>query len=211
MNRRQLALVAVGLFLGLSLPVAASDDYTIILSNSQTGARWWDAPYLRVLSPGVGWTDGDRSGYRCAYGFLYRDNRRGQQTMIGRFTFSRIDGAADYARVNDKGMAEGIRYYDGTLDRNDAGGRELGDCPSANASYEPFAGNQLPTIRFVQNGQTLETRDYKALVVGEGITFQQVSKSESRIGVVAYHNGLPVIEIYYDSLVRSVTLTSDLG
>lgn len=190
------------------------DHFSILLIDALAGELWWEADYLRTLSPGIGWTDGDRSGYRCAYMFLYKVGRRGRLQMIGRATFIRVEGAADYGKVNDRYMDEGIRYFDGSLDptngtANDI--KELGDCPQASSGYEPFDGSQLPTIRFMNGNQVLETRDYKAVVAAEGITFQQVSKSDASIGVVAYDNGLPVIEVYYDSLVRGVTLTSDIG
>lgn len=204
----------------LAVPAAGQTDdqkpdhFSILLIDTQLGELWWEAEYLRTLSPDVGWTDGDRSGYRCAYMFLYKVGRRGRLQMIGRATFIRVEGAAGYGKVNDRYMDEGIRYFDGSLDptngtANDI--KELGDCPQSTAAYEPFDGNELPTIRFMSGGQTLETRNYKTVAAAEGITFRQVSKSDTSIGVVAYDNGLPVIEVYYDSLVRGVTLTSDIG
>ena len=71
-------------------------------------------------------------------------------------------------------MKEGERYYDGALAPASAG-IELGDCPSSDVAYTPYTGpDQRPTVVYATtSGQTLEVRNYKATVVGNGITFQQ--------------------------------------
>ena len=198
-------LIVLAFLLLVPLPaVSIPDTYTIMLSNAATGESWWDAPYDRTLSEGVGWTDGDRAGYKCAYGFLLRNGQ-----VVGRFTFTRIPEAASYTRVNDRYMAEGSRHYEtgrvGTR-RNPV---LQSECPAPTETYTPFAGSQLPTIAFTENGVTLEIRNYKTLVTHPDVTFQQISKTDRRIVVVAYVQGLPVIAIYYDTF-SSVRLTSDL-
>lgn len=198
-------LLLIALLCLIALPaVSAPDAYTIMLGNSDTGEQWWNADYDRSLSAGVGWTDGDRAGYKCAYGFLLRNGQ-----VVGRFTFTRIPAAAGYARVNDKYMLEGQRHYaTGTLSsrRNPV---LQSECPAPAESYTPFAGSQLPTVRFMQGSTVLEIRNYPNLDVHEDVTFQQISKTNKRVVIVAYLNGLPAIAIYYDAF-SNVTMTSDL-
>jgi len=203
--KRALLFTALVLTLILPLPaVSAPDVYTITLSNLDTGELWWNAPYDRTLSTGVGWTDGDRAGYKCAYGFLLRNGQ-----VVGRFTFTRIPEAAAYTRINDKYMLEGSRHYTtGNLSsrRNPVSQSE---CPAPAESYAPFAGSQLPTIQFRQGTTVLEVRNYKTLDVHDDVTFQQISKTNKRVVVVAYVDGLPAIAIYYDAF-SNVTMSSDL-
>jgi hypothetical protein len=203
MKRLAFALILLALLIPLGA-TAAPDVYTIILSNSDTGQRWWEADYDRTLSAGVGWTDGDRAGYKCAYGFLLRNGQ-----VVGRFTFTRIPEAEGYARVNDKYMVEGARHWaTGALSsrRNPV---LQSECPAPTETYEPFAGNELPTIQFRQGTTVLETRSYPLVDAGEGVTFQQTFKDSKNVTVVAYEDGLPTIVIYYRSF-GSVTLSSDL-
>jgi len=70
-----------------------------------------NANYYRSLPfyPETGWTDGERAGYSCLYGFLMLNGQ-----PVGRVTFARVDGAG-YAFINDNSMKEGVRHYDGTL------------------------------------------------------------------------------------------------
>lgn len=178
------------------------------VTEGEPNRFWWDASYARELPYGVGtgWTDGDRSGYRCLYGFLTQNG-----VPVGRVTFMRVEEAASYAMVNDSRMLEGARYYDGTLAPSNAP-KELGQCPEPSISYTPFNGpDQRPTILYASpGGQMLEIRNYKTLVVGEGITFQQTESSPGRITVVAYEWGNPVIVVYYESISSSVVMTSDM-
>lgn len=210
MKRLALVLIALLMVTTMSAARAASTNpnYTIMLMNKTTGQSWWNASYARNLPSGAGWTDGDRAGYKCAYGFLMY-----QGQPVGRFTFTTIAGAASYAKVNDKYMQEGARYYNGTVAVGQ--GNELGQCPPASEAYTPFSGpTQLPTVKFqTTSGTVLETRNYKTLKLNfPGLTFQQVSKTATRVTVVAYIDGLPAIAIYYDALPGSnVVMTSDLG
>jgi hypothetical protein len=170
---------------------------------------WWDANYFRSLpySPSTGWTDGDRAGYRCFYAFLLQNNQ-----VVGRVTFTTVEAATSYAMVNDKYMEEGVRYYDGSLAPPN-GPRELGQCPEPTQDYTAGTGSdQRPTITYsTTGGALLEVRNYKPLAVGAGITFQQTESTDQRVTVVAYKDNLPVIVIYYESMVPGVVMNSDLG
>lgn len=169
---------------------------------------WWDAKYMRSLPYGLvtSWTDGDRAGYRCLYGFLTLDG-----VPVGRVTFMRVEGAADYGMVNDSKMEEGARYYDGTLAPSGAP-QELGQCPEPDVAYQPYTGpDQRPTITYsTPSGQLLEVRNYKTLYAGPGITFQQTESSSGQITVVAYEFGNPVIVVYYESISSNVVMGSDM-
>jgi hypothetical protein len=178
------------------------------INESGPNTWWWDANYFRGLpyAPSTGWTDGDRSGYRCFYAFLMNENQ-----VVGRVTFTRVPAASSYAMVNDKYMQEGVRYYDGTLAGAGAP-NELGECPEPMADYTPFAGpGQKPTVTYTLNGQLLEVRNYKTLATNTGITFQQVTSTDDQVTVVAYYNGLPAIVVYYESMVPGLVMNSDLG
>jgi hypothetical protein len=130
---------------------------------------------------------------------------------VGRVTFARVEGAG-YAFINDNSMKEGVRHYDGTLGTADNPVSQS-ECPRPDIAYEPSSGPwQLPTITYeTTGGDVLEVRNYKPLVVGAGITFRQTESSNSRIGVVAYENGNPVVVVYYESMVGGVVMQSDLG
>ncbi|MFN2487943.1 MAG: hypothetical protein ABR609_15315 [Acidimicrobiia bacterium] len=192
----------------LPLPQPTGEQWTAILGNTDTGAPWWSALYYRSLPyfGTTGWVDGDRVGYKCLYGFLQYEGQ-----IVGRVTFTRVQEAEAYAFVNDKYMLEGARYYDGTLAPPSAGA-ELGDCPEPALSYEPWNGSsQTPTVTYnLASGQVLEVRNYKTLEHCDCITFQQTEKTASRVTVVAYEYGLPVIVVYYESMVPGVIMASDL-
>lgn len=216
--RRTLALTLLALLaiVALAVPASAAHEppapapgepghFTTILSDSE-GTRWWTADYLRSLPSGYGWTDGDRSGYRCFYAFIV--DARGR--VVGRVTFTRIDGA-DYATILDKYMAEGVRYYNGTLAPPGAP-KELGQCPAPSASYEPYFGpDERPVITYNVRGQAIETRDYTEVVAAPGITFRHVEDTPTRQAVIAHRDGLPVIAVYYDSLSPRLTMAGELG
>ena len=194
------------------LPIPEGDHFITLLSGvneNQANDWWWDANYFRNLpfATSTGWTDGDRSGYRCFYAFLMN-----QGQVVGRVTFTRVPDADAYASVSDKYMLEGQRYYDGTLAPSSAP-KELGQCPAPVQDYTPFTGpGQKPTITYsTTGGQLLEVRNYKALVTGPGVTFQQIESTDQRVTVVAYVDNLPVIVVYYDSMVSTVVMNSDLG
>lgn len=193
------------------------DRWLVTLKNGATipHVLWWTATYYRTLPyvPNTGWTaDGDRDGYRCLYGFL-TDARAVTESnpdgIVGRVTFIRVEGAG-YATMVDKFLADGSRYYDGSLAPEDAP-HELGDCPESDTPYEPSSGPwQLPTITYeTRKGQVLEIRDYKTVVAHPSITFRQTEASDTRIGVVAYENGQPVIVVYYESMSPRVVMGSD--
>ncbi|MEX0700423.1 MAG: hypothetical protein WD651_12560 [Acidimicrobiia bacterium] len=195
----------------------------IQLGASDPGRQLWNAPYLESLpfTSGVGWTDGERVGYDCAWMFLLRNGQ-----VVGRATFLTLDGEQGYGRINDQSMTEKSRYYDGTVSSS---GTNLSPCPDLDQAYEPSnAPDERPTLRFVAGGDLLEVRDYKKTVaLSPGVTFDQVSVNNvpfddwdprqqtshrvySRIVVIGRENGLPVVVVYYDSLDPSVVVTSDI-
>lgn len=190
------------------------DRFIALLRGTHTAPGdvfWWNTTYKRTLpyTANTGWVDGDRCGYTALYAFLHRNG-----ILVGRVTFTRIPGASAYAVVNDKYMDEAERWYNGDPAEEPGIGQdnELKDCPDPAIAYEPYTGpSELPTILYVDNGQTIEVRDYKATVSGPGIKFRQTESTDTRITVVAYENNLPVIVVYYDSLVAGVVMESDLG
>jgi hypothetical protein len=194
------------------LPSPTGDKFTVhLVGGVDPETRfWWNAPYFRNLPfrPDSGWVDGDRSGYRCFYAFLVHEGQ-----IVGRVEFIRIPGA-EYAVVNDSGMAEGVRYFDGTLAPANAP-RELGDCPFTDIAYEPYTGpDQRPVVDYLTaDGQLLERRSYPNVVVGGPyIKFQQIEATDDRIGVVAYFFNNPAVVVYYSAMPGSdIVMASDLG
>lgn len=183
--------------------------FDIILQDGNTSEIWWIANYQRVLPSGAGWTDGDRSGYFCAYMFL----ADASGALAGRVTFTRVDvpreEGGNYAYIKDENMKEGARFYNGSL--APVGSNELGDCPPPSQSYEPWGGpDQRPTIKFMQRRKVLEIRDYKSTVTHPAVMFRQVESSPSRVTVVAYVDGLPTIVVYYDSMGSRTSVVSDI-
>lgn len=204
---RRLALLVVALLALTATPAlaqTAADQFDIMLINTETRTAMWVAGYDRTLSPGVGWDDGDRAGYRCAYMFLMRNGQ-----PVGRATFIRIDGAAAYTMVNDERMVEGHRYFDGTLAGPDAP-MELKECPFTEQPYEPYFGpDQRPVITYNQKrGAVLETRNYLNTVAGPGVTFRQVASTQQGVTVIGYQDGQPAVAVYYESLVPAVVMRS---
>lgn len=191
-----------------TLPVQSGDYWDFMVTATiGTQRQGWTATYFRNLTytAGVGWTDGDRTAYRCGYGFLMRDG-----VPVGRVTFTRIPEAASYSALNDRYMVEGSRYYDGT--RNTNGNlSQLNDCPLPSEAYDAQTAIERPTIRFTgADGQLLEVRDYKKAIPGPNITWQSVLVTSDRVTVIAYLDGLPFMALYYDSMPGSgVVLSSD--
>lgn len=200
----------------VTLPTVApsGDVFTTLLRGNGDGVNketnfWWDADYFRNLpyTASTGWTDGDRSGYKCFYAFLEY-----QGAIVGRVTFTRVEEAASYASIGDEHMKEGARYYDGTpAGPNDS--RELGDCPPPTQAYAASNGvDERPTVTYnLTSGAVLEIRNYKKTVALNGITFQQVESTDQRVTIVAYKDNLPAIVVYYESMVPGVVMNSDLG
>lgn len=210
-----------------------TSKFDILLTGGDNPAtrQWWDAPYVRDLFavgisqvPGVGWTDGDRAGYKCAYMFLYQNGD--ENDIIGRVTFTRVAG---YANVGDQYMREFARAYDGGLDYT-----SQAECPGPTTAYESWDGaDYRPQIFYMQGGQLLENRSYTntsgdAIAAGalkfreyERITtpFRDTGGISScddyctvyeRVTVLAYFddgNGFfPAVAVYYDSLSPDVSL-----
>lgn len=194
------------------LPTPVGEYYNISVNNlddlDPATHQWWVAPYFRNLPyvSNTGWVDGDRVGYRCAYGFLEWEGR-----LVGRFTFTRLDEAA-YIQVNDKFMLEGIRYYDGTYDGPEDP-RQLEDCPAPSQEYLPSTVDERPTVDFVtSDGRILERRDGYKPIVHPDLTFDVIDGGPDHdIGVVAMADGIPGLVVYYDSLVADVIIVSDIA
>lgn len=216
-----------------NLPTPTGEKFDIILSNADTNVHWWTAPYARDLpyTAGVGWTDGDRSGYKCAYMHLFRNGN--PNDIVGRVTFSRPLGQT-YGKVNDSRMLEGqssSRAYDGGLDW-----ASQAECPDPDEDYQPLPANTKdvrPKIFYVDSkGNLLENRSYTnttgdAIVKGTlifqdgGLTTKPFTDTGGisscddyctvyeRQKVIAYEfddgEWLPAMTIYYDILVPDVT------
>lgn len=168
-----------------------------------------------TLDAPAGWVDGDRKGYSCGYAFLaYRG------FIVGRVTYSRIDppDATPYTVVLDKFMVEGERNYDGTLNTYNvpAGGGERQPAPGRSCpfplenGYGPLVGDPgpKPTVTFQHGPHTIEIRDFADPAdsdnVGPGHEFKIVSESDTRIEVIAYQDGTPVLAIYYDLMTTAI-------
>jgi hypothetical protein len=168
-----------------------------------------------TLDAPAGWVDGDRKGYSCGYAFLAYRN-----FIVGRVTFSRIDppDSTPYTVVLDEFMSEGVRNYDGTLNTYDtpAGGGEPRPAPGMSCpfplekSYEPLIGDPgpSPVVTFHHGPHTIEMRDFadRADVkgIGPGHTFEVVAESDTRIEIIAYQDGTPVLAIYYDLMTTAI-------
>ena len=112
-------------------------------------------------------------------------------------------------------MAEGQRFYDGTL-APQPGPNELGDCPQTTVAYESVPGPDVrPRIVFWNNTQpkkVIEIRDYRPTTVTAGVMFNVVdiittpfldhsgTTVKQRVTVVAFYNGVPQFAIYYDQI-----------
>ena len=168
-----------------------------------------------TLDAPAGWVDGDRKGYSCGYAFLaYRG------FVVGRVTYSRIDppDTTPYTVVLDKFMVEGERNYDGTLNTYDvpAGGGERQPAPGRSCpfpldkSYDALIGDPgpRPIVTFQHGPHTIEIRDFtdpaELVGVGPGHVFKIVAESNSRIEVIGYQDGTPVVAIYYDLMTTAV-------
>ncbi len=142
------------------LPTPSGERFDIMLDATLDGVRTelWVAPYFRNLPYtnefDVGWIDGDRVGYGCAYMFLEADGR-----IVGRVTFTHASEAGAYTFINDRFMIEGVRYYDGRVATG--GFAQLNDCPDSDQAYGPAGGpDERPLIYYTQSGELLENRSY---------------------------------------------------
>lgn len=187
--------------------------FSIAVSANGTKAHY---SFDTVLSNRFGWTGGDRVGYACAYAFLIDASA----VAVARVTFTRIE----YAHVNDKGMAEGARWYDGRVYVPAAGEkprRQLNDCPGPSEPYEPHVGAYPtpPRITFRQsaNGELIDVRDY-ATDPQEGTELFRYDfvgeRNEDHVGFVAFQRQLdteedePVFAVYYDRLDSGIVMAS---
>lgn len=174
--------------------------------NIQGEGNAWVAPYHLDLGNGIGWGYGNRDGYRCMYGILVEGDALTSQSPVGRFTVTRIDGAAAYVLINDRDMPDRgplLRHFgNGLLDPPD--GVRQGECPppDANVNYEPFTGpGQLPVVDYVgPGGQILERRDYRTVANNDPrLKFRLFSETDQKVTVVAYWENLPIVVVYYEA------------
>lgn len=175
------------------------------------------ADYLYDLPSGGHWLAGDRSGYDCAYTFL---EYQGQ--LIGRVAFHRVDAASGYMQVNDRFMAEGLRYYDGEINtRSDVGDTgsmkavppltntsTIDACITSQIDYLAVPEQSLPVIRFFVGETLIETRDYaNAVVEGEG-HFGLLEATPERTAV-AFISGRVVVGVVYYTPLNGATITTN--
>lgn len=195
---------------GLAIPATvtypgglkAAGGYSITASNADTGVVWWEAPYLGTnlpYLPGSKWVAGDREGYRCSYGFVMGADG----SIDGRFAFVRPPDQA-YGKVNDRYMAEGQHYLDGTP--YTGGGMEISeeDCTNVLSpiDYEGACRSvdERPRVAFFDgNGQVLDIRDYTH-TEANNVNFNLHGFNGSRATVIACEDGLVGMIVYYDAL-----------
>lgn len=136
--------------------------------------HFWNAPYVgdrdgpggdpHVLLPypaGALWTPGERVAYGCGYALLRLGSPTGP--LIGSATFAQIPGAG-YVQVNDRGMVEGLYYWNG--DPDTLGVSQVyrpGWCKAITAeAYEAYTGPDTdPLVAFFADGVHAESRDYR--------------------------------------------------
>jgi len=149
---------------GYSITLSCIDTEDIVCDTFDAKRTWWEAPYLGTNLPyaeNSAWVDGDREGYRCAYGFLEHNGE-----IVGAFGAVRPLGQG-YGKVNDRYMDEAVRYLDGTLTGYSGGEITEEDCQtgilSPDVDYtEVYEGpDERPRIGFFSgSGEILDIRDY---------------------------------------------------
>lgn len=218
----------------LPTPTGPKFDIILLADNGEL----WTAPYYRTLpyatNRTVGWVDGDRVGYGCAYMFL-QDLDTG--VNLARVTFQLVPHPETaYGLVNDKFMAEGVRYFNGTTPSTPR--RQLNDCPAVSQNYEPYTGPDVrPQVWFVENDDLLENRSYTTTTgswIAQGrVKFQEVERIITPFTVTAPNSGqstvyqrvtvlanfdrpsdttsdfLPTIVVYYDTLVPGIDIANE--
>jgi hypothetical protein len=161
------------------------------------------------------WVDGDREGYRCAYGFLYdkHPNPFGMfpadrpAELIIRATIVRPLGQG-YARVNDSHMSEAVRYFDGSL--NNEPGNEISseDCQASALDdfdydgYEPQGPDAIRVGLFRGDGEVGDIRDFTKFAPQVPGHFEFISLKEGRVTLVFVLGASNKVShvFYYDAL-----------
>jgi hypothetical protein len=161
------------------------------------------------------WVDGDREGYRCAYGFLYdkHPNPFGMfpadrpAELIIRATIVRPLGQG-YARVNDSHMSEAVRYFDGSL--NNEPGNEISseDCQASALDdfdydgYEPQGPDAIRVGLFRGDGEVGDIRDFTKFTPQVPGHFEFISLKEGRVTLVFVLGASNKVShvFYYDAL-----------
>ena len=198
---------------GSGIPYADGGGFDLVASNATTGTIWWTAPYWGdnglPYTDGATWLDGDREGYRCAYGFI----TDGTGDISGRVAFVRPPDQT-YSKVNDSYMDEGVRYLDGSL--YEGAGNEITeeDCTTVLSpiDYEGACrpADERPRIAyFDREGRVLDIRDYTN-TNANNVVFNLHSVTETRVTVIACEDGLVGMIVYYDALGAG-TIASDFN
>lgn len=189
---------------GAGIPYKDGGGYDIMAGNATTGTTWWVAAYWGdnglAYTDGATWLDGDREGYRCAYGFITGPDG---DTIQGRFAFVRPADQA-YGKVNDKYMDEAERYIDGSL--YTGGGMEITEenCTDLRSSID-YTGtcrdvDERPRVAFFDAaGNVLDIRDYSN-TNANNVIFNLHSFDGERATVIACEDGLLGMIVYYDAL-----------
>lgn len=225
----------------------ASGSFKFETSNVDTGQRWLDAEYIAHGMPYLysdavpgnhdhaWWVPGDREGYRIGYAFLYdkhpnplpepfftehgtvqRDPDEGH--FIGRVTVSRPKDAA-YAKISDRYMEEGQRFYDG--DKYTGGGAEITEEDAWAVSASPFEyepdtrpGQAIRVGMWRERPEGVfeiaDIRDFTTLTLySDDLKFRVIPEiTESpdgqggRIAIVMYENDIPGTIFYYDAMAN---------
>ncbi len=182
-------------------------------------------PYLYSESvPGnhdhAWWEDGDREGYRCGYAFLYDKH----PNPFGSFSEPRpakfiaqavVARATGYAKINDKYMEEGERYFDGTI--ADEGRREIQDPNEASDcaleasllvpgfdydTYVPHGEDEIRVGLFRADGEIADIRDFTDLAYTNPGHFEFVSFDGNLVQIVFVpdQTGKATHAIYYRTM-----------
>jgi hypothetical protein len=150
--------------------------------------------YKRNLPGGGVWLDGDRVGYSKIYSFLDCNPANATLNMrAAAFAYT----TSVKATVFDKFMAEGTRYWDGTLDPDGLIPARTSDAPTL-LSHGAGWPTSVPVINVVgPDGDVCEVRDYGTVVEGPGVTWAVVEESSTEVIVGWYVDGAPAVEFYY--------------
>lgn len=145
------------------------------------------------------WVEGDREGYRCAYGFMYDQhpnpfgntfNPPRDGHLIARAIIVRPDGTG-YGKVNDTYMDEGMRFFDGTLTGNVGGEIQSEDCQALSLSpdfdydaYVPHGPDDIRVGLFRADGEIGDVRDFTDSTFSNPAHFEFVSLEDGRVTIV---------------------------
>jgi hypothetical protein len=189
-------------------------------------STWWKAPYFFDLpyADGYGWAAGDRIAYCLTYGFLVRGGTVthldpdkpydwdivGEEEKIGRFSAVLTQDAGAYLRINDHGMVEGRRFFDGSPGDGRHQLYSSGFCDDPEVlrdEYGPYTGPaQEPIIVFRDGfGEVAEIRPYPNVVYDPNVVIFALLDGDGSDGTVSVAAVDPTTDligpvVYYDAL-----------